>query len=103
MKIAKFTLDTISKMRMDSLKSEINSLQQEYDRTREELENDNDKEVHIGVENIKWYTDSLKIENKRYDVNYLYEPTKFNIGRPSFHTARGHNIISDDIFDVNKI
>lgn len=102
MKVAKVALDTISKMRMNAYQSEVNTLTEENAKVSAELEDINDKEVHIGIENIKWYTDNLRIDNQRFDVNYLYEGTKMNIGRPSFYTAKGFNIISSDVYDVNK-
>lgn len=102
MKVAKVALDTISKMRMEAYQSEVNTLTEENAKVSAELEDINDKEVHIGIENIKWYTDNLRIDNQRFDVNYLYEGTKMNIGRPSFYTAKGFNIISSDVYDVNK-
>ena len=72
-------------------------------KSEKELEELNDKEVNIALDDIKWYTSPLKLESQRYDVDYLYGGTRHNIGRPSFVTGRGINIISNDVFDVNKI
>ena len=52
-----------------------------------------------------------EIENKRaqtladrqteeFEVDYLYEGTQMNVGRPSFYTAKGLNIISNDVYKV---
>ena len=86
-----------------SLQSEINAKTEQNDKASKELEEMNDKEVNIAVEDIKLYTDGLKIQSQRYDVDYLYGGTIHNIGRPSFITGRGSNIISNDIYDTNKI
>ena len=47
---------------------------------------------HIGVEDIKYYTSPLKLDNLPFEVDYLYEGTKMNIGRPSF-VPTGLNLI----------
>lgn len=103
MKVAKFAMDLASKFRMEATQSEINSLTQSRDEVAKELEDINDKEIHIGLENIRMYTSPLTIDNVRFQVDYLYEGTKMNVGRPSFYTARGSNIISNDVYDTNKI
>lgn len=103
MKVAKFAMDMISKFRIEANQSEINSLTEERDKAAKELEDINDKELHIGLENIRMYSNPLTIDNVRFQVDYLYEGTKMNIGRPSFHTAKGLNVISNDIYDTTKI
>ena len=100
MKVAKFAVDMLGKMKAKSMNSEINSLTEARDKVSEELEDMNDKELHIGIENIKWYTDELRSDNLQFEVDYLYEGTQMNIGRPSFYTARGLNVISDDVYKV---
>ena len=50
------------------------------------------KEMHLGVEDIKWYTEPLKLDHTIYEVDYLYEGTIMNIGRPSF-VPYGLNVI----------
>ncbi len=100
MKVVKFVTDIVGKMKAKSMSSEINSLTEARDKVAEELEDMDDKELHIGIENIKWYTDELRSDNLQFEVDYLYEGTQMNIGRPSFHTAKGLNIISDDVYKV---
>ena len=100
MKVIKFAVDMLGKMKAKSMNSEINSLTEARDKVAEELEDMNDKELHIGIENIKWYTDELRMDNLQFEVDYLYEGTQMNIGRPSFYTARGLNVISDDVYKV---
>lgn len=43
-----------------------------------------DKEYDIGLEDIKMYSKPLTVDNIQFEVDYLYEPSKFNICRPSF-------------------
>lgn len=100
MKVIKFAVDMLGKMKAKSMSSEINSLTEARDKVAEELEDMNDKELHIGIENIKWYTDELRSDNLQFEVDYLYEGTQMNVGRPSFYTARGLNVISDDVYKV---
>ena len=100
MKVIKFAVDMLGKMKAKSMNSEINSLTEARDKVSGELEDMNDKELHIGIENIKWYTDELRSDNLQFEVDYLYEGTQMNIGRPSFYTARGLNVISDDVYKV---
>ncbi len=103
LKMIRFFTNMRFQTQAKSLQSEINAKTEQNDKASRELEEMNDKEVNIAVEDIKWYTSPLKLESQRYDVDYLYGGTKFNIGRPSFITGRGSNIISNDVFDVNKI
>ena len=103
LKMVRFFTNMRFQSQAKSLQSEINSKTEQNDKAEKELEELNDKEVNIAVQDIKWYTDELKIQSQRYDVDYLYGGTRHNIGRPSFITGRGSNIISNDVFDVNKI
>lgn len=69
----------------------------EATRAKEQLEEDlydlQDKSLHIGVEDIKWYTSPLSTERSQFEIDYLYEGTKYNVLRPSFYKATGLNII----------
>lgn len=103
LKMVRFFTNIRFQSQAKSLQSEINAKTEQNDKASQELEEMNDKEVNIAVEDIKWYTDGLKIQSQRYDVDYLYGGTRHNIGRPSFITGRGSNIISNDIYDTNKI
>lgn len=103
MKVFKVAIDYITKNRIETAQSETNSIVEQAEKVNEELADLQDKEINIGLENIKTYTNQLTVDNVRFQVDYLYEGTKMNIGRPSFHTAKGHNIISNDIYDINKI
>ena len=56
-----------------------------------------DKEYDIGLEDIKMYSKPLTIDNIQFEVDYLYEPSKFNICRPSF-IVPDLNIRSSKVF-----
>lgn len=56
------------------------------DKQSEELAKFTDKEYNIGLEDLKLYTKPLTVDNIQYEVDYLYEPSKYNICRPSFIT-----------------
>lgn len=86
-----------------SLQSENNSLREQYDKAQAESEAMNDKELNIAVEYIKWCTNELNLQSQVFGVDKYYGGTKMNIGRCSFITGRGSNVISDDIYDTNKI
>ena len=103
LKMVRFFTNMRFQSQAKSLQSEINAKTEQNDKAEKELEELNDKEVNIALEDIKWYSSPLKLESQRYDVDYLYGGTRHNIGRPSFCTGRGSNIISNDVFDVNKI
>lgn len=103
LKMVRFFTNMRFQSQAKSLQSEINAKTEQNDKASKELEEMNDKEVNIALEDIKWYTSPLKIESQMYDIDYLYGGTKMNIGRPSFVTGRGLNIISNDVYDINKI
>jgi len=103
LKMVRFFTNMRFQSQAKSLQSEINAKTEQNDKAEKELEELNDKEVNIAVQDIKWYSEELKLQSQRYDVDYLYGGTRHNIGRPSFITGRGSNIISNDVFDVNKI
>lgn len=103
LKMVRFFTNMRFQSQAKSLQSEINAKTEQNDKASKELEEMNDKEVNIALDDIKWYTDGLKLQIQRYDVDYLYGGTRHNIGRPSFCTGRGSNIISNDVYDVNKI
>lgn len=70
-----------------------NSELQAVKQSEDELAEIYDKELNIGVEDIVMSTNPIKMDNLQFEVDYLYEPTKYNIGRPSF-TPIGLNQIS---------
>lgn len=87
-KIAEYAMD----QRVSTAREELGDATALAEQSREELIELTDREINIGVEDIKYYTTPLKLDNLPFEVDYLYEGTKFNIGRPSF-VPTGLNII----------
>ena len=92
MTIGRMLLEKLMDMRVSTAAKELGELQDAVQQSKEELADLTDKEVHIGVEDIKYYTSPLKLDNLPFEVDYLYEGTKMNICRPSF-VPTGLNII----------
>lgn len=92
MTLGRMMLEKLMDMRVSTAAKELGELQSAVQQSKEELADLTDKEVHIGVEDIKYYTSPLKLDNLPFEVDYLYEGTKMNIGRPSF-VPTGLNII----------
>lgn len=91
-KVVKQILSIRNKGRLEDNKNEISSMQRYVDEQEEQLSDISDKEHHIGIEDIKSYTRQLDKDNMRYEIDYLYEKTRDNIGRPSFFKAYGLNL-----------
>ena len=92
MTLGRMMLEKLMDMRVSTAAKELGELQSAVQQSKEELADLTDKEVHIGVEDIKYYTSPLKLDNLPFEVDYLYEGTKMNIGRPSF-VPTGLNLI----------
>jgi hypothetical protein len=103
LKMVRFFTNMRFQTQAKSLQSEVNSKTEQLDKANQELEDINEKEIDICNADIKWYSDGLKIQSQEFDIDKLYGGTRHNIGRPSFCTGRGLNIISNDVYDVNKI
>ena len=85
-------IEKLMDMRVNTARSELNDALASVQQSKEELAELTDKEMHIGVEDIKYYTSPLKLDNLPFEVDYLYEGTKYNICRPSF-VPTGLNLI----------
>ena len=92
MTLGRMMLEKLMDMRVSTATKELGELQDAVQQSKEELADLTDKEVHIGVEDIKYYTSPLKLDNLPFEVDYLYEGTKMNVCRPSF-VPTGLNII----------
>ena len=103
LKMVRFFTNMRFQTQAKSVQNEVNSKTEQLDKANQELEDINEKEIDICNAEIKWYTDGLKIQSQEFDIDKLYGGTRHNIGRPSFCTGRGSNIISNDIYDTNKI
>ena len=62
----------------------LNEANEEAARTSQQLMELDDREIHIGVADIIASTKVIKTSQSQFEVDYLYEGTKMNIGRPSF-------------------
>lgn len=71
---------------------QLNDLQEEITQQEEELERLQDRELHLGIEDIKWYSSPLKGDNMQFEIDHLYDGSKMNIQKPSFYPANGLNI-----------
>ena len=90
--LGRMLVEKFMDMRVKTAADELNDVLESVQQSKEELADLTDKEVHIGVEDIKYYTSPLKLDNLPFEVDYLYEGTKMNICRPSF-VPTGLNII----------
>ena len=80
---------------------ELTSLSEEVKAQQTELADMYDKNLHIGLEDIRTYTRPLTQDNAQFQTDYLYEGTKFHILRPSF-ARYGMNVISNDILPITE-
>lgn len=85
MKVVTKLINMRQDMLMEDATSQISSLTAQVDESKELLNDLTDKEVNIGVEDIKYYTKPLTLDNIIFENDYKYEGTKYNIGRPSFY------------------
>ena len=86
-------VNPIMEWRQENQAKELTSMSEECKKQQTALIEEYDKNLHIGIEDIKMYTKPLTVGNIPYEVDYLYEPTRFNICRGSFARS-GMNIIS---------
>lgn len=77
-------VNPIMKWRQGNLQKELTSMSEECKAQQAALAEEYDRNLHIGLEDIKIYTKPLTMANVQFETDYLYEPTKFNICRTSF-------------------
>ena len=77
-------VNPIMEWRQGNLQKELTSMSEECKKQQAALTEEYDKNLHIGLEDIKIYTKPLTMANVQFETDYLYEPTKFNICRTSF-------------------
>lgn len=80
---------------------ELTSLSEEVKAQQSELADLYDKNLHLGLEDLRTYTKPLTQDNVQFQTDYLYEGTKFHILRPSF-ARYGMNVISNDILPITE-
>ena len=78
---------------------ELTSLSDEVKAQQSELADLYDKNLHLGLEDIRTYTRPITQDNVQFQTDYLCEGTKFNILRPSF-SRYGMNVISNDVIPI---
>lgn len=79
--------------RQGNLQKDLASMSDECKKQQAALAEEYDKNLHIGIEDIRISTKPLVQANVQFEVDYLYEPTKFNVQRGSFARS-GMNIIT---------
>lgn len=62
----------------------LNEANEEVANTNQQLMELDDRTIHMGVTDIIASTKLLKTSQAQFEVDYLYEGSAFNIGRPSF-------------------
>lgn len=62
----------------------LNEANEEVANTNQQLMELDDRTIHMGVADIITSTKVLKTSQAQFEVDYLYEGSAFNIGRPSF-------------------
>lgn len=72
---------------------QLDSLSAEVMAQQSEIADLYDKNLHMGLEDIRMYIKPINVDNAQFEVDYLYEGTKFQIQRPSF-ARYGLNIIT---------
>ena len=82
--MASKVVNPIMDWRQGNLQKELTSMSEECRAQQAALAEEYDKNLHIGLEDIKMYTKPLTMANVQFETDYLYEPTKFNICRTSF-------------------
>lgn len=90
-KAMELVMDLISKRENARVKSAVdnktyllNEANEAAESTGMQLAELDDKTMHIGVTDIIASTKLLKTSQSQFEVDYLYEGSAFNIGRPSF-------------------
>ena len=72
---------------------QLDSISDEVMKQQQEIADMYDKNLHMGLQDIRMYTKPINVDNAQFEVDYLYEGTKFEIQRPSF-ARYGLNIIT---------
>ena len=80
---------------------ELTSMSEEVKAQQSEIMDLYDKNLHMGLEDIRMYTRPITQDNAQFEIDYLYEGTGFHIQRPSF-SRYGLNIISNDIKPITE-
>lgn len=88
-------------MREKNKIQELTSMSEEVKAQQSEVMDLYDKNLHMGLEDIRMYTRPITQDNAQFEIDYLYEGTGFHIQRPSF-SRYGLNVISNDIKPITE-
>lgn len=92
-------------MRQAEMHADSAALTSQAEDTAEALAEMTDRNMNIGVEDIKWYTDLSGQANTRYDFNAPYEaePSVIHIGnicKASFYNGARMNLRAEDLLQI---
>lgn len=92
-------------MRQEEMQADLANATAQYEDSQEALSEMCDRNMDIGVEDIKWYTDLSSQANARYDFNAPYEaePSVIHIGnicKASFYNGARMNLRAEDLLQI---
>lgn len=95
----------VIEMRQASMEADLQNTTAQYEESQEALADTLDKNMNIGVEDIKWYTDLSEQANTRYDFNAPYEAESAtvhigNICKASFYNGARMNLRAEDLLQI---
>lgn len=95
----------VIEMRRAAMDADLKNTTAQYEESQEALADTLDKNMNIGVEDIKWYTDLSEQANTRYDFNAPYEAESAtvhigNICKASFYNGARMNLRAEDLLQI---
>ena len=92
-------------MRQEEMQADLANATAQYEDSQEALSEMCDRNMNIGVEDIKWYTDLSSQANARYDFNAPYEaePSVIHVGnicKASFYNGARMNLRAEDLLQI---
>ena len=92
-------------MRQEEMQADLANATAQYEDSQEALAEMCDRNMDIGVEDIKWYTDLSSQANARYDFNAPYEaePSVIHVGnicKASFYNGARMNLRAEDLLQI---
>ena len=92
-------------MRQEEMQADLANATAQYEDSQEALSEMCDRNMDIGVEDIKWYTDLSSQANARYDFNAPYEaePSVIHVGnicKASFYNGARMNLRAEDLLQI---
>ena len=95
-------VEKVVSMRQEQMAADLENKSQQLEDSNEALEDMMDKNLHIGIKDIEWYTDLDGLAASRYDVDHYYEaePATMHVGnicRASFYNGLKMNLRAEDM------